>query len=1164
MDTNTVACQPSADIDAAERMRFQSFKLGNPVSTTSMKPSHRHARSHSRNLSVSSSVTGLSFSSSANSIKHMSETSPPSPALSLPAVTITSSAAKRSSHHRRRSSVSTRHESADMMGVSIAELPVSWSDENINIRDKDSVRRRALWALEGKPDSNSFSTVEIPDISTPEISKKFELPPKPAFPSPPVGCGYNPGLNNTTSKRDSFGKHLTSSTSVTELHTLVEEDEEEECKEDEGGNSTITSSIVETSLVESTSKSIVVNTTPTSPPRHRPVGLNLRPLSLTKENVLDLGSLQTPPSPNMRPGLKSLTLASPPNSRVLSMNSDTNDSLTTTDIPRRQSFTISSARSSVSPSKRPSLNLNCETNSRSSFSYTDIEYPKRRATVSHRSSTDVASGQFALPTPELTPTLQRHRSASTNSTGTSEWSLSETEQHFLYQAHTTLVQRISDLERALAASASRPQSVSCASDSSPRASISSDHSRPEETSDEILQLIVDLKAERDELGKDVEGWRVRVSDLDKQVGLLARRADLERRDAWVARERCGLLEREKKDLEEGLQSKTAQLQEVLEKYKAVRVECTEVRQECDGIRMNLERMKELEDHCERLKLALSEEKKKREELEISLAGAGLVNSGAFDSHVIDRPPSYVKSIGNRNFGFQSIDSEATDVDAVDQFQDRLKTVFEEREESLDEEDDGLAHYEDEQDDDLSIQGSSLGSLEDAIRATRPRTGVAVPISASLLKSSSPLPSQTETNQNHHRHHSLTKTWKFPKDAQLCSPVVRDIDRFFGCLEHSDDNSFQSDGDNVSLAPISDDNGRDLFSRSLQYDDDQFQPFLLPKNVGYEVPEEQPTLEVVVEEEGKACDDDKSPDAFKGEEVEGGIVFKFIPPDDSDESSELLTPSPGPTRGDLHIFELHEDDEDAHKHSPTSAPATPQSCKRKTNSPTPSAIPRAIALRTYTPTRSSPPTGLVSDINPSNAFTTPPSKRGSTMPSFIPQSRTPSPVNQAAGFVSSTPTRQPHRNNTGLQPSQGPTASIFNARTIAHRSGENDTSLTNQIPPADFDCPSAVAASLSPTSTAKLTFQSFANLIPSAFSWSPRTPQRADAPAALQDAEPYGRLSFGNIDRKINTNSKEKLYVSKEKQLEKLRSRLQEEDRSRRRVHGTSSPYGKCDDKFINM
>lgn len=71
------------------------------------------------------------------------------------------------SHHRRRSSVSTRRESAELMGVSVPDLPVSKSDDNVNLGEKDSIRRRALWALEGKPDV-PYSKVEIPELMSPE------------------------------------------------------------------------------------------------------------------------------------------------------------------------------------------------------------------------------------------------------------------------------------------------------------------------------------------------------------------------------------------------------------------------------------------------------------------------------------------------------------------------------------------------------------------------------------------------------------------------------------------------------------------------------------------------------------------------------------------------------------------------------------------------------------------------------------------------------------------------------------------------------------------------------------------------------------------------------------------------------------------------------------
>jgi hypothetical protein len=56
------------------------------------------------------------------------------------------------------------------MGVNLPDLPPSASEDNINLGEKDSIRRRALWALEGKPDV-PYSKVEIPELSTPVIEK---------------------------------------------------------------------------------------------------------------------------------------------------------------------------------------------------------------------------------------------------------------------------------------------------------------------------------------------------------------------------------------------------------------------------------------------------------------------------------------------------------------------------------------------------------------------------------------------------------------------------------------------------------------------------------------------------------------------------------------------------------------------------------------------------------------------------------------------------------------------------------------------------------------------------------------------------------------------------------------------------------------------------------
>ena len=77
------------------------------------------------------------------------------------------------SHHRRRSSVSTRVESAEIMGLTLPDLPASSSEDNINFGDKDSIRRRALLALEGKDSfSSNTNTVEIVDLSNEGVPHK--------------------------------------------------------------------------------------------------------------------------------------------------------------------------------------------------------------------------------------------------------------------------------------------------------------------------------------------------------------------------------------------------------------------------------------------------------------------------------------------------------------------------------------------------------------------------------------------------------------------------------------------------------------------------------------------------------------------------------------------------------------------------------------------------------------------------------------------------------------------------------------------------------------------------------------------------------------------------------------------------------------------------------
>lgn len=60
-----------------------------------------------------------------------------------------------------------------MMGITLPELPTSSSDDNINFGDKDSVRRRALQALEGRNDLGSYNnTVEIPELTNQVVPQK--------------------------------------------------------------------------------------------------------------------------------------------------------------------------------------------------------------------------------------------------------------------------------------------------------------------------------------------------------------------------------------------------------------------------------------------------------------------------------------------------------------------------------------------------------------------------------------------------------------------------------------------------------------------------------------------------------------------------------------------------------------------------------------------------------------------------------------------------------------------------------------------------------------------------------------------------------------------------------------------------------------------------------
>lgn len=175
-------------------LQLNSFKLGKimPPSLSMDAPGatnagHRHRRSHSRNVSISSTssqapsfpppkssghndLSSFSFGSLSTSSSASAMSSSESTPTSLPNPGLAPPPPKRNSHHRRRSSVSTRHESAELMGVSLPDMPSISMEDNVNLGEKDSIRRRALWALEGKPDV-SYGKVEIPELGTPDMEK---------------------------------------------------------------------------------------------------------------------------------------------------------------------------------------------------------------------------------------------------------------------------------------------------------------------------------------------------------------------------------------------------------------------------------------------------------------------------------------------------------------------------------------------------------------------------------------------------------------------------------------------------------------------------------------------------------------------------------------------------------------------------------------------------------------------------------------------------------------------------------------------------------------------------------------------------------------------------------------------------------------------------------
>ncbi|KAF8974702.1 hypothetical protein BDZ97DRAFT_1900273 [Flammula alnicola] len=1219
---------PTFDItrdDAAARNRFENFKLGKglPSTVAVAGPKHGHQRSHSRNTSISSFSFPVQKSTTVNDISHFSfppsngngngnnsNTSVLSPTVISPASPSPTSIAhpnfilpsKRNSHHRRRSSVSTRHESAEMMGVALPDLPPSTSDDNINLGEKDSIRRRALWALEGKPDV-SFSKVQIPDISTPDIERMmFDFSSKPlSTPS------YSSGLIG--SKRDSFKLLGPSSSAKDQLHTLVEEEEEEDdsvdvSKEDVSSLPSPVNSIKENipPLLPVTPTLAITKATPSKP---RPSNLNLRPLSLTPENLTITPSLPSPsPTPSPRTGLRSLSLSPSPSVDESSSNAKQS---------RRTSLVISPTPAS----RRPVLNLALEQLEKSSSISTCDEdsKPSRRSSISYKRSSHgaVTTNISGLPTPEMTPTFGRRYSSASNGDRDNSTSaddeffpgpptqarpLSASEQHFLFKSHNALLARITDLERALTMRRRESGGAYSNGSSSRPLSIASNFSSTAsgEPSDEMLRLIADLKSERDEMKRDVDGWRTRVADLETQIGVLAKRVENERRDAWVARSRVGGVGQEARGARE--MNALRQEEETRLKTKWDEERKKLVAKEEDGRR----RVGDLEKELERV----------RKELEVERL---MKNALVFRCLYRNLGLGMGKTHG---LGFMSVDSESslTDVESSDDGQHafgfKLNSVQEESESGSDrgdysyseetyydeEEENGLAGYEDEEDMDISLQSSSsFGSEEDL-----PSTGL--PPSPTTPKPEVFTPPRAS---GHVRRATLSKTWTFPFGAQHQSPNAfraqaqedddeekESVDRFFGCLD-------DVDSDTSGSVP----NSPSAYSYEKSKGDDNAS-FFLP-GVGF------PGCDVAVEESDSEVGDD---DMFG--EI-GGIRITFTPPQEEEVKEEpkqiqvspVKRTSPPPMLPALDFGDEVDQDEDEDDDikgvipfnfgrslmderqpsppvpasPPASAPVAfptmitpPSSLPRPSSpsmiprpaSPSVSSIPRAITsikpsytavpsatASTSTPPKISPMRAVAAPTS-SNSFTTPPTKRGGALPSFIPQPvSSPSPIRTAPAASArakvaipiSTFIRQPTRKpllptnkgqNGASSSSAAPSAGNANANVSSVDAAMNTrSSSSSSTTSSRRSSDDSVARQPPPPRSTTSSITTFTNLIP--LSWGPSQPTTSSCSTASHGAASNGHGAISQLPS-VQPPPAKKIggYVSREKQLRKLRARMEVE------------------------
>ena len=189
---------------------------------------------------------------------------------------------------------------------------------------------------------------------------------------------------------------------------------------------------------------------------------------------------------------------------------------------------------------------------------------------------------------------------------------------------------------------------------------------------------------------------------------------------------------------------------------------------------------------------------------------------------------------------------------------------------IDDDDDELARYEDEEEGDEYEYPTSTSyeSMMEYARSATPRLSTdsadsapSMSISRSPSASPSPLPSPMEPT--HARHASLSKVWTFPTGpapAPSGTAPREEIDRFFGCLEDVD-NSPPIDSKLHSV-----DSHKNIFAQALAEYDDDLPPFVLPSDVGEivdspEIGSPPRTLDIVVEEEVEEEEEATNDDSY---------------------------------------------------------------------------------------------------------------------------------------------------------------------------------------------------------------------------------------------------------------------------------------------------------------